>query len=227
MALCSSRTGFPYSEAEIADYAALKVRDVKSGLVELERRHMIEWDSDIGAWWVTKWSERQYESDEVALRTRKHRSNGKDRNVPTSVVGTHQNRTETEQSRTENPSVELELDVQVESSNPVEGVFKAWQEATHHHKAVLDPKRRKCITAALKHYSPEDLEDACRGVMLFPHNRGETNGTRYDDLTLVLRDSEHIERFRDQARVAPVATLEELAARAASRARWISVRAMG
>lgn len=83
--------------------------------------------------------------------------------------------------------------------DPVCVVFKAWQEATGHHRAILDPKRRRAIDKAMKlGYPVGDLVAAVHGVMLFPHNRGETNGTRYDDLTLVLRDSEHIERFRDR-----------------------------
>lgn len=95
------------------------------------------------------------------------------------------------------PSVELAL-VSPPATDPVDVVFDAWQQATGHHKAILDKKRRAAITKALGHYPVEDLVAACRGVMLFSHNRGETNGTRYDDLTLVLRDSEHVERFRDR-----------------------------
>jgi hypothetical protein len=84
--------------------------------------------------------------------------------------------------------------------DPLDAVFFAWQQATGHTRAVLDEKRRQCIRKALKRYPPGDLIAACQGVVLFPHNRGETNGTRYDDITLVLRDSEHIERFRDRYR---------------------------
>ena len=91
-----------------------------------------------------------------------------------------------------------ELALAVVERDPVDGVFEEWQEATGHHKAVLDRKRRRVIESALKHYPVEDCVAACRGVMLFPHNRGATNGQRYDDITLVLRDSEHIERFRDR-----------------------------
>lgn len=83
----------------------------------------------------------------------------------------------------------------------VEAVFFAWQEATGHHKAVLDPKRRKRITLALKTHPAEDLIDACRGVALSPFHRGENDSrTVYDDLDVVLRDSAHIEKFRDLAR---------------------------
>lgn len=106
------------------------------------------------------------------------------------------------ESESESESEEKSLDTSAAPTviSPVDAVFFAWKESTGHHKAVLDKKRRAAITNALKHYSADDLADACRGVTLFPHNRGETNGTRYDDICLVLRDSEHIERFRDRYR---------------------------
>lgn len=83
------------------------------------------------------------------------------------------------------------------SPDPVIAIFQSWQEATGHHKAILDKKRKTRIVNARKHYPDEDLIDACRGVMLSPHNQGATNGQRYDDIALVLSDSAHIERFRD------------------------------
>jgi len=97
--------------------------------------------------------------------------------------------------------VELALVSPPATGDPVVVIFEAWQEATGHHKAVLDPKRRAAIVKARKHYSDEDLIDACRGVHLSPHNRGENErNTPYDDIALVLRDAEHVERFRDLAR---------------------------
>lgn len=99
-------------------------------------------------------------------------------------------------------SVELALvSPPATACDPVAAVFLAWQHATGHHKAILDTKRKRCIAKALKHYPLEDCIDACRGVVLSPHHRGE-NDTRtvYDDIELVLRDSAHIEKFRDLAR---------------------------
>lgn len=86
----------------------------------------------------------------------------------------------------------------------IDAVFSAWQEATGHHKAVLDPKRKKVITNALKHYSADDLIDACRGIRSSAfHNGRNDDGTVYDGLDLILRDAEHIEKFRDLARNGP------------------------
>ncbi len=101
-------------------------------------------------------------------------------------------------------------------------VFAAWQEATGHRKAILDKKRRSSIVNALKHYPADDLCDACRGVMLFGHNRGETNGTLYDDITLILRDSEHVERFRDRYRGDEPAVAPKMPAGSDMSARWLA-----
>jgi hypothetical protein len=70
----------PMTAELIADEAALPVRETKKGLKALADLNLIEWDND--AWVVTKWKERQFESDETTNRTRKHRSNNGRRNVP-------------------------------------------------------------------------------------------------------------------------------------------------
>lgn len=108
------------------------------------------------------------------------------------------------------PSRSRDVELVVVPSDPVEIVFRAWQTSTGRSRAVLDAKRKGLIDRALKSWPVEDLVDACRGVSMFAHNRGETNGTRYDDLGLVLRDAEHIERFRDRARGLDVAAAPRL-----------------
>lgn len=80
----------------------------------------------------------------------------------------------------------------------VERIFAAWVKSTGREKCQLDAKRRKLITQALAGYPPEDVVAAVRGWEAFPHNRGENERkTVYNDLSLLLRDAEHIERFRD------------------------------
>ena len=80
----------------------------------------------------------------------------------------------------------------------VETVFDAYREATGRHRAVLDPKRRRLIEAALANYEPADLIAAVRGWKHSPHNCGVNDRhTVYNDLGLLLRDAAHIERFRD------------------------------
>ncbi len=84
----------PHTITTIADYAGVKERDVESGMVEFQRRGMVELDL-LGCWSVPKFGERQYESDNSTVRTRKHRSREPDGNVPWNVSGTDQ-KTETE-----------------------------------------------------------------------------------------------------------------------------------
>lgn len=89
----------PVEEADLTDLAALPLRDVRNGLAYFQESGMLTFDELLGAWFVTAWESRQFESDDVTARTSKHRSNGRRRNVPTSAVGTPPE-TETE---TDNP----------------------------------------------------------------------------------------------------------------------------
>lgn len=106
----------------------------------------------------------------------------------------------------------------------VGSVFEAWRQAAgRSDRTVLDPKRRRLITNALAAYPVEDVVDAVRGWRHSPHHAGQNDtGTVYNDLGLLLRDSEHIERFRDLERRGPQAPIP---ARGANRsvingARW-------
>lgn len=78
--------GEPLEPADIADIAALDPPTTEKGLAEFERLGMLERDGS--AWRVAKWGDRQFESDNVTLRTRKHRSKEQRRNVPRNDVGT-------------------------------------------------------------------------------------------------------------------------------------------
>lgn len=92
----------PMTDDLIADEAALSLRDTRAGLKALSALELIEWDDD--AWVVTKWKERQYESDDVTQRTRKHRSIQQQRNVPSVVDGTSP---ENREQRTEETDTDL------------------------------------------------------------------------------------------------------------------------
>lgn len=85
---------------------------------------------------------------------------------------------------------------------PVAAIFDAWRTAAgKSDRTVLDPKRRRLITGALGAYPVDDLVDAVRGWRHSPHHAGQNDtGTVYNDLGLLLRDAEHIERFRDLER---------------------------
>lgn len=95
---------------DLADVAGMAVRDVQKALPLFDRAGLIEWDHDLGAWWVPKFNARQFESDDVTKRTRKHRSGNvpteakeRSNNVPGTAVGTPPE-TETETETEERPN---------------------------------------------------------------------------------------------------------------------------
>lgn len=61
-------------ENDLADAAAIKVSEVRAGMAAFRKMGMLTLDETLKCDAVTKWGERQFESDEVAARTRKHRS---------------------------------------------------------------------------------------------------------------------------------------------------------
>lgn len=81
----------------------------------------------------------------------------------------------------------------------VQAVFDEWVKATGRTgRTVLDDKRKRLIRNALKTYPLDDLLAAVRGWRHSPHHRGENDRhTVFNDLGLLLRDGEHIEKFRD------------------------------
>lgn len=93
-------------------------------------------------------------------------------------------------------------DAPVSPPTPVDEVFDAWLASTKRTgRTVLDSKRRSLITAALKTHPLEDVIDAVRGWENSPYHRGENpERKKWNDLGLLLRDAERIERFRDLAR---------------------------
>lgn len=103
------------------------------------------------------------------------------------------------------PSVEPDREPEqqpLEGTDPVQQVFAAWLESTKRTaRTVLDAKRRRLIANALQSHPQADVLDAVRGWDNSPWHRGENAERRtYNDLGLLLRDAEHIERFRDLAR---------------------------
>lgn len=61
---------------------------------------------------------------------------------------------------------------------------------------ILDEKRRICIGAAIHDYTVEVCRNAIEGCTMSDFHMGRNKSNkRYDDIELILRDSEHIERF--------------------------------
>lgn len=83
------------------------------------------------------------------------------------------------------------------TSADTQELFKHWQETMNHPKAKLDKKRKNAIEKALKlDFSVTDLKQAIDGCARSSFNMGENDRQQiYDDISLILRDAEHIERF--------------------------------
>ena len=75
-------------------------------------------------------------------------------------------------------------------------VFEHWRSTFRKSaKAKLDPKRKRRIAWALDAYGIEAVKRAIDGYAADPWTRGQNDrGRAYDDLSLLLRDAEHVER---------------------------------
>ena len=76
-------------------------------------------------------------------------------------------------------------------------VFNHWKAIMGHTRARLDVKRAQCIRERLRDgYSVDDLQVAVEGCAATAWNMGENPGrVVYDSITLICRDSDHVERF--------------------------------
>ena len=70
--MVSDRVAFGWDD--LADHAGMRPRAVEQGADLMHDLGMIGFDDNLGAWFVVNWDERQYESDDVAKRTAKHRN---------------------------------------------------------------------------------------------------------------------------------------------------------
>lgn len=95
----------PMTLDDLVDFAAMPHEQVDKGMSALEQAGVVQVDRRTGAWFLPAWNDRQYESDDVTARTRKHRTKERSNDVPGNVrepdVGTPP---ETEaETETENP----------------------------------------------------------------------------------------------------------------------------
>jgi hypothetical protein len=76
-------------------------------------------------------------------------------------------------------------------------IFEHWKFAMIHPQAKLDEKRRTAIARALKlGYAVESLKVAIDGCKADPWHMGANDRKkRFDGLTMILRDAEHIDKF--------------------------------
>ena len=63
----------PVEPVDLADLGALTERQVTAGLTALEKAGLVRWDTNLDAWEVPKWNDRQRKSDTSTDRVRAHR----------------------------------------------------------------------------------------------------------------------------------------------------------
>jgi hypothetical protein len=83
----------------------------------------------------------------------------------------------------------------------VRDIFSHWQTVHNKHRAQLTPDRRYRIQTAIQWgYTVADLKQAIDGCRRSDWHMGTNDrNTPYNDITLILRDGERIERFMDWA----------------------------
>lgn len=81
--------------------------------------------------------------------------------------------------------------------NEVNEVFEYWKERMGHERARMDAARLKVIRARLADgYEVADLCLAIDGCAASAFHMGENDrGQRYDSITLILRDADHVDKF--------------------------------
>ena len=109
----------------------------------------------------------------------------------------------------------------------VRDVFEHWRRTMKKSRARLDSKRHSLIARRLSDgFTPADLKLAIDGCAASPFHQGENDsGTRYCELSLILRDAENVERFCALAESSPRprSTASSVQATKDARAAWRNV----
>jgi hypothetical protein len=88
--------------------------------------------------------------------------------------------------------------VEKEQPGAIELIFEHWVQVMEKRKSIvrLDAKRRLSIGAAIHDYGVDLCKQAIEGCRRSPFHMGQNkNGKIYNDIELILRDAEKIERF--------------------------------
>lgn len=121
-----------------------------------------------------------------------------------SLTGSDEIEKKEKRKRKEKSICEVEtspITVSESNSSAVKQIFDYWQKTMSHPRAKFDDKRHRVIIKALNlGYTIDDLKKAIDGCANTPFNMGENDRQEiYDDISLILRDAEHIERFMGNA----------------------------
>lgn len=91
--------------------------------------------------------------------------------------------------------VELGKKIQMEL---VLEVFEYWKTTMGKKRAALDLKRERDIRWAIAVYSVQGCRDAIDGCKLSDFHMGNNaRKTEYNDISLIFRDAEHVEKFQE------------------------------
>lgn len=89
--------------------------------------------------------------------------------------------------------------IPITPSSAVQEVFDFWLEELRFSsktRTFLSDKRRHKIEQAIKKYGLQTCKDAILGCKMSEFHMGHNGrGRKYDDIALILRDSEHVEDF--------------------------------
>jgi hypothetical protein len=93
---------------------------------------------------------------------------------------------------------------------PADEVFAYWRQAMGKPRAVFDAKRRKLVEARLKDgFSVETLKAAIDGYRRDPFSMGKNDRNKaFNDLALICRDAERVERYLANKPKTPPKTME-------------------
>ena len=102
-------------------------------------------------------------------------------------------------------------------SAEVWSVFSTWRSSTGNQDAALTAGRVGVIVEALNNYPIDDVLDAVQGWEYIAYNRGENpDAVPVNELGLILKDHEHIDKFRDAKRKGSKTTTRNPQSRRAS-----------
>ncbi|NBQ17306.1 hypothetical protein EBU24_03245 [bacterium] len=144
---------------------------------------------------LLNWDKRQYSSDSSTERSRRFREKKRQCNVAATAPDTDTD-TDTEEIK-EKIKQKRKIPEGLPSESAVVCVFENWKLSFDIQKAVLDKKRTAVIKKALESYTVEDLQKTFDSYKTSDFHMGRQPGQpkKFIDLTLILRDSEHIEKF--------------------------------
>lgn len=103
-----------------------------------------------------------------------------------------------EQSRADTEHEQSRADEeQIDRLSPAKVVFDRWREVMKSPRSAFDAKRKRVIEARLKDgYTVDELCNAVAGCSLSSFHMGENeNGTKYNGLDLIMRNSEKVDQF--------------------------------